>query len=100
LALRVGSELSMMTGAVDVRGVAPPTPTPVATPMPTPTRSQACVGDCDNSGSVTVDEIVTMVNIALGSQSVDNCPNADANGDRNVTVDEIVTAIQNALMGC
>jgi len=49
---------------------------------------------------VTVDEIVTMVNIALGTQSVDNCLAGDADGSRTVTVDEILTAIQNALNGC
>jgi hypothetical protein len=105
LALRVGSEVSMMTGAVDVRGVDLPTPTPVATatttqPPPTATPVQGCVGDCNGDSQVTVDEIVTMVNIALGSSPVSGCPAGDSDGSGSITVDEILTAIQNALNGC
>jgi hypothetical protein len=60
----------------------------------------ACVGDCDGDGSVTVDEIVRGVNIALGMSSVDDCPAFDGDGDGSVTVDEVVTAVNNALNGC
>lgn len=59
-----------------------------------------CTGDCDGSGTVTVDEIVRMVNIALGQQPVSNCPAADSDGSGTVTVDEIVRAVTNALNGC
>jgi hypothetical protein len=59
-----------------------------------------CVGDCNGDGSVTVDEIVRMVNIALGSQDVSTCPAADRDGSGTVTVDEIVQAVNNALNGC
>jgi hypothetical protein len=121
LLLRRGGDVSTMTGAVDVRGIEPPTPTPIATatatqPLPTatqplPTATQApptptrtpggvCVGDCDGNGTVTVDEIVTMVNIALGNVPVTECEAGDSDGSGTVTVDEILTAIQNALNGC
>ncbi len=73
------------------------TSTPEATPTPTPFP---CTGDCDASGSVTVDEIVRGVNIALGSPPVDECPAFDRDGNRAVTVDEIVEAIDMALEGC
>ncbi len=62
--------------------------------------SAACVGDCDGSGQVTVDEIIVMVNIALGTADITQCPVADANADGQVTVDEIVTAVNAALNGC
>lgn len=61
---------------------------------------QACPGDCDGSGQVTVDEILRAVNIALGAGETADCRNADANGDSLVTVDEIVNAVTNALGGC
>jgi hypothetical protein len=62
---------------------------------------EICVGDCDGGNTVTVDELVRMVNIALGrQQDLVLCPNADGNGDMLVTVDEIVTAVNNALNGC
>lgn len=70
-----------------------PTPTPTATPAP-------CVGDCNHAGTVTVDEILTMVNIALGNASAEFCRAGDANGDGRITVDEILTAVNNALNGC
>ena len=51
--------------------VTTPTPTATATPThsgaaPTPV-SGPCIGDCNSDGQVTVDEILTMVNIALGN---------------------------------
>lgn len=61
---------------------------------------QACVGDCDGSESVTVDEIVTMVNIALGQGNIEVCVAGDPSGDGTVTVDEILQAVNNALNGC
>ncbi len=57
-----------------------------------------CVGDCTNDDSVTVDELITMVNIALGNTGV--CSAGDANLDGGITIDEIVTAVNNALSGC
>jgi hypothetical protein len=62
--------------------------------------SPPCGGDCDGKGSVTVDDILTMVNIALGNALVSQCDPGDANGDHQITVDEILTAVNNALNGC
>ncbi len=59
-----------------------------------------CVGDCDGGGQVTVDEILTMVNIALGNAGVGTCAAGDANADGRIMVDEILTAVHNALNGC
>jgi len=59
-----------------------------------------CPGDCDASGDVTVDEILTMVNIALGNTPLLDCEAADSNQDGQITVDEILTAVNNALNGC
>jgi hypothetical protein len=79
------------------------TPTPV-TPSPTPTQTvpppPACLGDCNADGQVTVDEVVTLVNIALGNSAVDACLNGDVDGGGAITVDEIVTALNLALDGC
>jgi hypothetical protein len=46
------------------------TPTTVRTATPTPVP---CVGDCNGNGQVTVDELLTMVNIALGNTPVTAC---------------------------
>lgn len=59
-----------------------------------------CVGDCNGSGDVTVDEIVRGVSIGLGIADVGGCTAMDRNGDRQVTVDEIIAAVANALGGC
>ncbi|HVM95818.1 MAG TPA: hypothetical protein VMT89_05485, partial [Candidatus Acidoferrales bacterium] len=42
---------------------------------------QPVAGDCDGSGSVTIDEIITGVNIALGDSPLSLCPSFDTNGD-------------------
>ncbi|HXQ24735.1 MAG TPA: hypothetical protein VN812_23865 [Candidatus Acidoferrales bacterium] len=78
-----------------------PTPT-VTTSTPTPTMTSppaACVGDCDASGSVTVDEILTLVNIALGTAQLSACPDGVPSGDE-VNIALILTAVNNALNGC
>jgi hypothetical protein len=66
----------------------------------TATQSIACAGDCDGDGSVTVDEILRLVNIALGSIAVGECPAGDVDGNGDITVDEILTAVSSALAGC
>jgi hypothetical protein len=65
-----------------------------------PAPPAGCVGDCSGDHVVTVDEILSMVNVALGSVPVSTCVAGDANGDQLITVDEILTAVNNALNGC
>jgi hypothetical protein len=65
-----------------------------------PADSSACVGDCGGDGSVTVDEILLGVNIALGTVSLNQCTAFDGNTDQQVTVDEILAAVNGALNGC
>jgi hypothetical protein len=85
-------------------GVATPTPTsppPTATATATVTpEAAACVGDCGGDDEVTVDEIITGVNIALGVAAPSACPAFDPSGDGQVTVDEILQAVNRALTGC
>ena len=59
-----------------------------------------CAGDCNGDGHVTVDEIITMANIALGKPVAGGCTAGDPNGDRKCTIDEIVAAVNNALSSC
>lgn len=59
-----------------------------------------CNGDCNHDDGVTVDDLLTMVNIALGSAPVGDCSSADTSGDGQITVDEILAAVDNALNGC
>lgn len=59
-----------------------------------------CTGDCSGDGVVTIDEIVTMVNVAMGITNVSACRAGDANRDGEITVDEIIAAVNKALNGC
>ena len=59
-----------------------------------------CVGDCDGSGDVTVNELVVGVNIALSLAPATTCEAMDRNGDGMVTIDELLTAVSAALLGC
>jgi hypothetical protein len=64
-------------------------------------RPTDCPGDCDRNGVVTVDELVTAVNIAVDGQiPMKECLPADTNLDYMVSVDELVTAVNRALRGC
>jgi uncharacterized protein len=60
----------------------------------------ACVGDCDASGDVTIDDLVVMANVALGDAAVSGCTPGDQNGDGMITIDEIIVAVDNAQHGC
>jgi hypothetical protein len=59
-----------------------------------------CKGDRDLSGVVDVAELITAVNIALGSKAVSACTPADANADQHVSIDELIGSVGNALGGC
>ena len=99
---------SCSIGAYEYNAQGPtPTPTSTATPTPTPTPTLGpsptpgpCYGDCDHSGTVTVDELVKGVNIALGNLAPDECPAFNCNGTGKVTVDCLVKSVNAALNGC
>jgi hypothetical protein len=59
-----------------------------------------CTGDCDGKGGVTVNDILTMVNIALGNIGMAECEAGDDNDDSQITIDEILGAVNAALNGC
>ena len=59
-----------------------------------------CGGDCDRDRTVVVNELVTGVNIVLGSAAVDQCPAFDCNADGTVTVACLVQGVNSALDGC
>lgn len=59
-----------------------------------------CVGSCNRDSEVTINEILTMVNIALGTAAPADCEPGDANRDGEITVNEILAAVNNALNGC
>jgi hypothetical protein len=58
-----------------------------------------CVGDRTGDGQVSIDELITMVNIALGTTSIVECGSGDADHDAEITIDEILTAVNVALTG-
>lgn len=77
-----------------------PTPTrPPRTSTPTPPQI-TCVGDCDGSGNVVVNELVLGVNIALVRQPLSLCLPFDPNSSGSVSVDELVRGVNNALRSC
>lgn len=61
--------------------------------------SRRHVGDCNGDDAVTVDEVITSVNIGLGASAVDTCAEADGDRDYRVTVDEVITGVTAALEG-
>ncbi len=108
-------DVARLAQALEAIGNVPtPTATPtamvVATVTPTPTSPPAtqsatpvgrpCVGDCNDDQSVSIDELLALVNIAFGSANVSTCAAGDLNGDGRITIDEILTAVNAALDGC
>lgn len=59
-----------------------------------------CPGDCNATGTITVDELVLSVNIALGRQPSSECGSIDLDLNDTVTVDELVLGVRGSLSGC
>jgi hypothetical protein len=58
-----------------------------------------CAGDCNGSGQVSVDELVTLMNMVLGRAPSSVCPDGVPSG-AEVNVALIFQAVNNALSGC
>jgi DNA-binding beta-propeller fold protein YncE len=58
-----------------------------------------CAGDCDGTGRVTSDELLTLVNILLGTAEASVCPRGIPTGAK-VNVALIIQAVNTALNGC
>jgi hypothetical protein len=59
-----------------------------------------CIGDCDGDEQVSISELITGVNMALGLAPVAQCAAFDSNGDQQVGITELVTAVNAALGSC
>ena len=65
------------------------------------TSSSPCVGDCDDSGVVTIDELIRGVGLAVGTAAaVDQCIAFDCHGTGQVTIDCLIQGVNAALGGC
>ena len=103
----LGNYIGAQMSAVNLAPIATPTPTTTVMPTPTPTATAIaalCVGDCDGGGAVTVDEIITLVNMALGIQTqLAACPSglpAEITAASQIDVALIIQAVNHALTGC
>jgi hypothetical protein len=59
-----------------------------------------CPGDCDQSGLVQINELVTGVGIALGTTPLEDCRAFDRDANGSVDVAELIAAVNAALNGC
>jgi hypothetical protein len=66
---------------------------------PQQARAQ-CVGDCSGNGTVTIDEVVTLVDIALGTAEASTCTLGIVPPGAAVTVATTIQAVNSALHGC
>jgi hypothetical protein len=61
--------------------------------------SAQCPGDCGGNSVVELSEVVTCVNIGLGTQPLNECPNCSADG-RSVQVTDLIEAVANSMGSC
>jgi len=66
----------------------------------TPVHAQPCAGDCDGGNTVDISELITCVNIALGSADLATCTACDPDGNGSVDISELVSAVNAALDAC
>ena len=51
-----------------------------------------CIGDCNNDQAITIDELLTLVHIALGTTQPSGCAQAIPDGDEGTFVHPKITA--------
>ncbi|MGH7787391.1 MAG: hypothetical protein ACRERC_11025 [Candidatus Binatia bacterium] len=66
----------------------------------TPGTTTVCVGDCNGNRAVSIGELISGVNIALGNADVSTCTAFDPNGNGVVSINELIAGVNNALNGC
>jgi CSLREA domain-containing protein len=59
-----------------------------------------CAGDCDEDGAVTVDELLTSVNIVLGTLPAEACVALATNGTAPPSITDLMQAVNSVLSGC
>lgn len=57
-----------------------------------------CCGDCNGDGTVAINELITLVNIALGSLTIEACEHGAC--DSLIDITDLIRAVNNALNGC
>jgi CARDB len=62
--------------------------------------SATCAGDCDGDNVVTVSELITMIDVALGNAPLASCNAGDTDGDGAITITDLVAGVDRALNGC
>jgi 6-phosphogluconolactonase (cycloisomerase 2 family) len=60
---------------------------------------ETCAGDCDDSGSISITELIRCVVLALGGAAA-ACSVCDTDGGGNVDIADLVRAVDSALHGC
>jgi len=61
-------------------------------------QGPTCIGDCEGTQTVAVNDLITLVNIALGTSQSSACPHGIPSD--TVTITLIIQAVNNALNGC
>lgn len=61
--------------------------------------NEVLIGDCHGDGSVSVDELVLAVVLALDGRPAIECRATDRNGDMRIDIAEIIAAVRNSLEG-
>lgn len=56
-----------------------------------------CTADCNGDGTVAINEMITCVNIALGTSPRESCPACDGDGDGIIGINDLVQAVGYAL---
>ena len=68
-------------------------------PPPAP-AALTCAGDCASDGSVTIDDLLTMLDVALADAPLADCAAGDGDHDGEIRIDEILAALHVALREC
>ncbi len=92
--------LSVAAGPTTTPAEPSATPTPTVTPTATPTMTPGlCLGSCNGDTLVSIDELITLVDIALATLPQSACAQGLPAG-ATVDIVMLVHAVDNAISGC
>src|SRR5262245_22370706 len=72
----------------------------LVSPPPSSASASVCAGDCNENGFVTIDEVVSAVQMALSARPPENCRAVDLDQSDSTSIEELISAVRAALVGC
>ena len=63
-------------------------------------QGTGCIGDCNNTGTVSSGDLLLLLDLALRGGSTSGCAAGDADGNGQITIEDLISAVGSAQRSC